>query len=116
MAPVANSTKFQVELKGIKLPDDIVKEMDATIRRTVLNEVARLDLRGEYTVGKIPHKEWLGIWLDLSNTKLPPGRPGPPRPGPTLARSEAAMPAQEVPVMCPSGRCRDGALLLGIVQ
>jgi hypothetical protein len=67
---MADTTSFHVEFQGAKLPAHVVEAMESSVRQAVLQHLAALDLRGEYTVSKIPKKEWLGIWIDLRKAEV----------------------------------------------
>jgi hypothetical protein len=66
MATDDKQTVFHVEFNGLKLPDDISKEIELEIRQVVLKQLAKLDFKGKINmadttciqVGK------LGLWLN----------------------------------------------------
>ena len=41
--------KFQVDIDGIDLPDEVVQRIDASIRKAVLTELATVNLHGRST-------------------------------------------------------------------
>jgi hypothetical protein len=62
-----DSTDFVVRLQGVKLTPAIKAKIAAEIQSTAMRELGRLDMKGDM-VARIPHKEWLGIWI---RNKLP---------------------------------------------
>ena len=49
-----NDTEFKVELKGIRLPIDVSKQIESEILKTVMKEIAKLDLEGDLQVSWLP--------------------------------------------------------------
>jgi hypothetical protein len=45
-----NQTEFRVVIRGLKIPDEIVKKMEENIRAAAFNELAKMDLKGDYVV------------------------------------------------------------------
>ncbi|WPO70071.1 MULTISPECIES: hypothetical protein [unclassified Streptomyces] len=41
--------RFQVDIDGIDVPDEVVRAIDAAIRKAVLTELATIDLHGRAT-------------------------------------------------------------------
>lgn len=66
------NTEFKVELKGLKLPDDVTKRIESEIRQTVMKEIAKIDLEGDLQVARLP-RGIHGIII-----KIPPPPPPPP--------------------------------------
>jgi hypothetical protein len=63
-------TKFQVDLKGLSLPDDVLSNLNLEIQQTVLKEIAKIDTEGDRFVrikfpdcrgGNIPVNRTWGI-------------------------------------------------------
>jgi hypothetical protein len=51
--------EFRVSLQDIKLSKDRLDAMEAAIRKSVLNEIATLDLKGDYVVENLVKEEEL---------------------------------------------------------
>jgi hypothetical protein len=63
-------SKFTVELKGIKLPEEMESKINQEIREVVLRNVASLDLgENESLVFRFPHG-WLGIVFDKAEARI----------------------------------------------
>ena len=63
-----------VRLDGLKISKEAEANINREVQAVVLRELARLDIREDYTV-RIPRKEWLGIWIrnkafEAGNLKL----------------------------------------------
>jgi hypothetical protein len=59
-------TVFHVELNGLKLPDDVSKQIELEIRQIVLKELAKLDFKGKINMADTTCIEVgkLGLWLN----------------------------------------------------
>ena len=63
---------FQVVVEGLQLPKEVSKRLAAEIRLSVLKEIAKLDLKGDLVVKKLPKsQEFLkrigpteGLWTE----------------------------------------------------
>ncbi len=51
-----------VRLDGLKLTKEAEAAINREVQATVLREIAKFDLGGDFT-SRIPRKEWLGIWI-----------------------------------------------------
>jgi hypothetical protein len=51
-----------VRLDGLKISKEAEASINREVQSTVLREIAKLDLGGDFT-SRIPRKEWLGIWI-----------------------------------------------------
>jgi hypothetical protein len=66
----ANSAHFHIQLDGVTLTAAQSKALAADLDKLVSSHIAKLDFRGEISVGRplLLNPEWLGIWL--RNRKL----------------------------------------------
>ncbi len=65
------SSEFIVKLNGMKLSPADEARIAAEVRMTVMRELAKVDTKGDFGV-RIPHQEWLGLWLErLAKEKIP---------------------------------------------
>jgi len=52
---------FSVEIKGLKVPQDVAKRMEDEIRQTVMKELGKIDLTGyQFTFSRL-RPGWYGI-------------------------------------------------------
>jgi hypothetical protein len=59
------SSQFHIQIDGVSLNADQTKALAADIDQLVSGHLAKIDHRGDLTVGRpiIINKEWLGIWI-----------------------------------------------------
>lgn len=63
-------TKFVVELQGLKLPDEVSKQIESEIRQIVMREIAKLDFEGDLRVEKRCIEIGpLGLWIRVPETR-----------------------------------------------
>ena len=53
--------EFRVVVEGLSLKADQSKALNKVVQKTVLSEIARLDLFQEFRV-RFP-RDWMGIWI-----------------------------------------------------
>jgi hypothetical protein len=61
-------TRFVIDIQGLKLSADISRKIESEIRQIVLNEIAKLDLEGDFSMRqtcKEFEKGVTGIWLNF---------------------------------------------------
>jgi hypothetical protein len=49
--------KFEAVISGLQIPEEAKKNIANEIRKAVLNEIARLDLKGDLVVKRLPKGE-----------------------------------------------------------
>jgi len=52
---------FSVEIKGLKVPQDVAKRMEAEIRQTVMRELGKIDLTAHVFKFSSLRPGWYGI-------------------------------------------------------
>ncbi len=106
-SPAAQSGVFVVDLSGLNLPKSALDSIERAINATVQKQVGSLDLRS--IGGVTPAPADLAWHLDPSQAADDAGHPK------QRGRKNCDRPAA-VTKLCPSYRCGEDALLIGVVQ
>ena len=66
-----SDANFSVEIRGLKLPEDVAKKIETEIRQTVMRELGKIDLTGhQFTYSKL-EPCWFGMLCDVTEREVP---------------------------------------------
>jgi hypothetical protein len=103
--------EFQVKLEGIKLSKESTARIQDGIQRLVIHELAGLDYKGDLVIAR-PIK--IGPLINGIIAKLAAGKIQ--MAGINHWRMQSSPVTDTIPTLCPSARCQEKAILLGVIQ